>query len=255
NQVDPHDPSQGTDPAKEALVTIDAFVPHSAVASLPETSNSSFTVSWSGSDSASSVAAYNIYMRESQSDEWLLWQEQTAETSAGFNGEPGRSYEFYSIATDSAGHEEQKQALAEAGTATLLIVNVEALMNKSAYKTGELLRFTVNSNGDPARTDLYDLYTAIVLPDGDFVTIAYPLNFSLPGAIQAYKTSIDLAGQNSFSILDLSLPVGVARGSYQGCGGVTPANTDPQVMENWVHFDCREFAIDPLSVEAVMNKS
>ena len=32
NQVDPHDPSQGTDPAKEALNTIDAGAPTSSVA-------------------------------------------------------------------------------------------------------------------------------------------------------------------------------------------------------------------------------
>ena len=37
NQIDPHDPSKGIDLAKEALNTIDAGVPTSTIASLPET--------------------------------------------------------------------------------------------------------------------------------------------------------------------------------------------------------------------------
>jgi RHS repeat-associated protein len=116
NQVDPHDPSQGTDPTKEALVTIDVSAPNSAVDSLLESSNSSFTVSWNGTDNASGIATYDIYVRDSINHEWQLWQAQTAETNAEFHGEPGRRYEFYSIATDNVGHEEQKQPLVEAST-------------------------------------------------------------------------------------------------------------------------------------------
>ncbi len=116
NQIDPHDPSQGTDPQKEALVTIDSETPASRVASLPETSGSTFIVNWAGSDSASGIAGYDIYTREGQEVEWQLWQERTPETSAEFTGIPGHSYEFYSVAIDNVGHREQKDPVPDTKT-------------------------------------------------------------------------------------------------------------------------------------------
>jgi len=63
DQVDPHDPSKGTDPAKECLSTIDAAPPTSSVDALPATETSTnFTVSWTGNDDTggSGVASYNV---------------------------------------------------------------------------------------------------------------------------------------------------------------------------------------------------
>ena len=51
DQVNDEDPSQGIDPTKQALVTIDATPASSTVTALPaHTTATSFTVSWSGSD-------------------------------------------------------------------------------------------------------------------------------------------------------------------------------------------------------------
>ncbi len=50
DQVDPHDPSKGVDPAKQCLTTIDRTPPQSAVTGLPATSLPQFTVAWSGND-------------------------------------------------------------------------------------------------------------------------------------------------------------------------------------------------------------
>ncbi|MCK5195620.1 MAG: thrombospondin type 3 repeat-containing protein, partial [Desulfobulbaceae bacterium] len=109
NQIDPHDPSQGTDPELEAPITIDRGIPISTMGSMPEESpTSTFIVSWGGSDSASGVAAYNIYTRDSQEVNWQLWLERTTATSAEFMGIPGHIHEFYSIAIDNVGHFEQK---------------------------------------------------------------------------------------------------------------------------------------------------
>ena len=116
NQIDPHDPSKGTDPGKEALVTIDSEMPSGKVTPLPETSGSVFTVSWAGSDSTSGIAGYDIYTREGQEVKWQLWHERTSETSAEFTGLPGHSYEFYSVAIDNVGHREQKDPVPDAKT-------------------------------------------------------------------------------------------------------------------------------------------
>ena len=50
DQVDPHDPSKGTDPAKEALITIDAGAPTSSVAAAarPTSMPTASPCSWSG---------------------------------------------------------------------------------------------------------------------------------------------------------------------------------------------------------------
>src|SRR5207248_1951477 len=50
DQQDPHDASLGSDTSKQALNTIDAGIPISAVAALPALDNASFLVTWSGSD-------------------------------------------------------------------------------------------------------------------------------------------------------------------------------------------------------------
>ena len=51
DQIDPHDPSKGVDPNKQALVTIDSILPASSVAALPAvTTTPSFLLCWSGTD-------------------------------------------------------------------------------------------------------------------------------------------------------------------------------------------------------------
>ncbi|MBU1710825.1 MAG: thrombospondin type 3 repeat-containing protein [Proteobacteria bacterium] len=116
NQVDPHDPSQGTDPEKEALVTIDKERPSSSVSPLAEISDGVFVVSWGGSDSASGIAAYDIYTRDGQELKWFLWKERISDTSAEFIGTPSHTHEFYSIAIDNVGHREQKAPVPDAKT-------------------------------------------------------------------------------------------------------------------------------------------
>ncbi|RKZ93591.1 MAG: hypothetical protein DRR19_00755 [Candidatus Parabeggiatoa sp. nov. 1] len=122
------------------------------------------------------------------------------------------------------------------------MVTIDATLNQSAYRIGEQLRFTLETNGEP-NGNFYDLYAAIVFPQGYFITIHYPLNFSLPDTIQVYRTQLDLTGQQTFSILDLILPVGLKPGMYQGCGVVTAENADPWQQENWLALDCQPFEI------------
>jgi len=115
NQIDPHDPSQGTDPAREALVTIDSGAPASQVAPLAAISPlTEFLVTWSGQDDAggSGVASYDIYVA-TDGEDYVRWQERTTETEALFTGEVGHLYAFYSRARDNVGNIEDAPALAD----------------------------------------------------------------------------------------------------------------------------------------------
>src|SRR5262249_2925435 len=106
DQVDPHDPSKGTDPARQDLNTIDAGPPTSAVLPLaPTQTTSSFTVSWSGHDApgGSGIASFDVFVSDNGGP-FTLFQTGTTATSATFTGQVGHTYAFYSVATDNVGH-------------------------------------------------------------------------------------------------------------------------------------------------------
>ncbi len=89
NQVDDHDPTQGTDPAKDSLVTLDTGLPQSSVDPLPATTNTlDFTVSWAGADDVggSGIAAFDVFVSDNGGP-FLPFVTGTRDTSASFSGE------------------------------------------------------------------------------------------------------------------------------------------------------------------------
>jgi RHS repeat-associated protein len=135
DQVDPQDPSRGIDPARQALNTIDADAPTSAVAALPTTTNTpTFTLDWSGSDTAggSGVAAYDIFVSVDGSP-FAPFLTGTAATSAPFTGAFGHTYSFYSVATDGVGHRQPTPASAQAST---LVTMADATISLTSSHTG-----------------------------------------------------------------------------------------------------------------------
>ena len=122
NQVDPHDPSAGTDPAKECLNTVDADTPVSSVAALPAVTpinraTGEFTVSWSGNDDTggSGLASYDIYVSDNDGP-YTIWKLATTDNSATFDGQHGHTYRFYSVARDNVGLVETAPDTADATT-------------------------------------------------------------------------------------------------------------------------------------------
>ncbi|MGA2499262.1 MAG: dockerin type I domain-containing protein, partial [Tepidisphaeraceae bacterium] len=112
DQVSETDPTQGTDPTKQALVTIDSGKPTSSVGALPpSTGQYTFPVNWSGVDDTggSGVASYDILVSDNGGafTPWLTDQPATT-TSATFPGQQGHTYAFYSVATDNVGNSEVK---------------------------------------------------------------------------------------------------------------------------------------------------
>jgi len=118
NQVDPHDPSKGADPAKECHNTTDAGAPTGRVNALPATTPvKEPQVSWSGQDDAggSGIASYDIYVSDN-GGAYTVWLDDLTATSANFPRKDGHTYAFYSVAKDSVGHVEAAPTTPDAVT-------------------------------------------------------------------------------------------------------------------------------------------
>ncbi|MEI6566018.1 MAG: RHS repeat-associated core domain-containing protein [Verrucomicrobiota bacterium] len=132
DQVDPHNLAAGYDTNKQALVTIDADAPTSAVIGGDGTLLQGGWVTWSGSDAGAGVAGYDIYVSEDHGP-WRLWLSGVTTTSTQFHGTVGKTYSFYSVARDNAG-----QVQATPSQANTSFVLVEGLV-LSARLSGNTL--------------------------------------------------------------------------------------------------------------------
>jgi len=82
---------------------IDKLAPSSMVSGLPiESKDSSFIVSWSGSDPGCGIQNYTVMVAVNDSD-FVVWKSNTSLTSDTYFGRNKTRYAFYSIATDSLG--------------------------------------------------------------------------------------------------------------------------------------------------------
>jgi len=83
--------------------TVDTVTPESQVLSLPSESVVNFVVAWSGSDTTSGVASFDVQVRDG-SALWQDWKISTESTSAVFRGTKEHTYCFRSRARDHAGN-------------------------------------------------------------------------------------------------------------------------------------------------------
>jgi hypothetical protein len=77
--------------------------------------DTSFNVSWLGSDNVSGIKYYSIFVSRNNAA-YQVWKSETNTTSAIFTGQRGITYRFYSIAVDSADNIERIKILPEATT-------------------------------------------------------------------------------------------------------------------------------------------
>ncbi len=99
-----------------AIVTIDSNPPESSVSALPPVeTNASFAVCWFGTFVGAAIVSYDVYA-STNSGPWGIWLQQTTNSCAEFQGEPGGSYSFYSIAHDGAGLVQTNGGVAQAST-------------------------------------------------------------------------------------------------------------------------------------------
>ena len=247
NQVDPEDPSQGTDPAKEALVTIDAFGPSSQVSTLPaEVPSESFLVSWSGTDDAggSGVAGYTVFV-STDGGPFEKWLASTTATEASYPGTFGHTYAFYSVARDNAGHDETPPPVADTQTAsvasppllTSLGFNGSGNSNRSGLRE---LGFTFNQDSTVAAVtslNLFnhttgqpiDLTTATLLNNGSPVVSWDLSSVTLPeGRYTAELTSSDVVSVTGLPMTEtMTIEFHILSGDLDGDGFVNFNDTVP----------------------------
>ncbi len=104
----------------EVVNTIDSLSPSSQVVALPAiTVGLHFTVRWTGFDNTggSGVDFFDLYVSV-DGGHFTPWHLGTTETSALFEGEVGRTYGFYSLATDHVGNRQALPAEAQVVTRT-----------------------------------------------------------------------------------------------------------------------------------------
>jgi WD40 repeat protein len=118
--------------------------------------------------------------------------------------------------------------------------NVKMLLNKKSYQIEEQIILNMEVGGQAK----VDLYVAIVFPDGNYMTIAHPLEFSQLNAIQAYQTKVQLDGNKTYSIMNFLVPGGIPIGNYQACGVLTTAGSDPHEQNNWLQIHCEGFVVN-----------
>jgi protocatechuate 3,4-dioxygenase beta subunit len=145
------------------LNTIDAGAPTATVASLPPTSTTPFTVSWSGTDDGSGIATYDVYVSDNGGP-FTLWQPATAATSASYAGTVGHTYGFAVAATDNVGNAQPVPTAAQA-TTTVSPTNSPPAFTTSAttsVNAASPLTFTLRTTGYPIPT----IVEAGALPTG-----------------------------------------------------------------------------------------
>jgi RHS repeat-associated protein len=138
--------------------SLDLDLPSSQVIPLKNSSSPDFTVSWSGSDTGSGIAAYDIYVSVN-GGQYTPWQTNTTATSATYTGQPGNTYRFYSIAKDNIDNTEAAPSVADAEISIVNSFNNPPVAE--ANKTLTLTEDTVIALNIPAPTD----------PDGNPLSI------------------------------------------------------------------------------------
>jgi RHS repeat-associated protein len=177
--------------------TIDAEAPSSQVAALPaSTAETEFTVSWAGDDGeGSGIASYDVFV-SIDGGPFQLWLDDTTDASGVYSGETGRSYAFYSVATDNVGLVEAAPATADAQIAVGL-----SWTNADPND--------VNNDG---AVDIRDLLAVVqfLRDHGGFV--------QLPVPTLAPPPYVDANGDGAASVLDLLQLVQTLRSRFQGQG-------------------------------------
>jgi RHS repeat-associated protein len=141
------------------LNKIDINNPTSKVQTLAATTTGKdINVTWAGTDDGSGVGTYDVYV-SIDGGAYTLWQAKTAKTTATYTGEIGKTYSFYSIATDNIGRTEIKTATAETTTKLVATIPTISILTNDAdaaeTKTGETAnpgQFTLTRTGDLTQT-------------------------------------------------------------------------------------------------------
>jgi len=167
---------------------IDRTAPTASVTALSTTTYEvNFPVSWSGSDNASGIRAYDVQYRDGITGTWLFWRTNITATVATFNGQDGHTYYFRARARDNANNE---GTFAEANGDTYTKVDVNARPPTPWWNSA----YSVKRN------------ILVVNNDSQTLPVGYPtlLHFdstTTPTAAQMYNVSLSATKGDDFRIV------------------------------------------------------
>jgi hypothetical protein len=150
----------------------DTNAPSSSVTPLPAQSGVQIPVTWSGADNlgGGGIASYDIYV-SSNNATFAPWLQGTALNVSIYNGVPGSTYAFYSIATDAAGNREPAPPTPDAVTTVTLSNSpptLTAITNRIIDEGTELNVSVTASDADLPNDEL--IFSLLSAPPG--VTLA-----------------------------------------------------------------------------------
>ena len=99
----------------------------------------------------------------------------------------------------------------------------------SELTAGDTLKADLSFSGK----GLADIYVALILPDGSFLTIGNPLVVSGIGEIIPFKKSVSFEQLSSINIVDVVLPEGLAKGTYQFYAIAVDEDENVFDQKNW----------------------
>ncbi len=107
--------------------------------------------------------------------------------------------------------------------------NVEILLDKDRYQAGDSFKVQLIENLAWG----YDLYAAVILPDGQFMALKNTNELALPNQVEKY---LALRSQNNpLTLLNLNLPNNLTKGKYCLYGILSPEGGDVlKSMPFWV---------------------
>lgn len=115
---------------------VDRLPPASAVAALPASGPATIPVRWEGTDDASGIAFFDLFVSV-DGGPFTPWLERSALRGALYPGEVGRSYAFYSVATDMAGNREAAPLSPDAQTRVTYLSGAPVLSLPTEVTTDE----------------------------------------------------------------------------------------------------------------------
>jgi RHS repeat-associated protein len=110
---------------------VDLNTPTSTVTLPATTPGKDIKLTLSGSDDGSGIASYDIFASVDGSP-FTLWQDNITATEATYTGEIGKTYSFYTVATDNVGRTEEKGAISQASTKLVPVVTNPSLKQLSS---------------------------------------------------------------------------------------------------------------------------
>lgn len=190
----------------------DITPPTSQMTALPPVSPRDFNVTWSGSDDITGVAYYDLYASTNGGPFGLAAARQTSGGTV-FHGQPGASYSFFTVATDSAGNSEAPAVTPKAQTTVTTAVNLPPVISGFSNRSineGDVFTATPTAT-DPDGASQILSFSLVSGPAGALVnstdgSVYWPTTESQGGQVYPFKVAVtdnglpSLSATQSFSI-------------------------------------------------------